>query len=211
MPDRIRIMLVSALAYLLAMPLAVLAADSGSSPAKATSNFIDTITGYRELSTCAENALSTIVRAQSSGCGDGGALTSYTCFCTDSSSIFSSIITSAISESCSSPIQSEQASSAISVFDAYCALGVPAGLATTTAGTIHGRGYRVTLTGSNSIHNSSIGNLDARLGYLGRRIDKQFPDRCNRGWGCSALRCYSPSADRVSSLAKAQEKPEGEV
>lgn len=135
MPDHLRTMLVSSLTYLLAAPLAVLAANSGSSPVKATSNFIDTVTGYDELSTCAEAALSTIVRAQSSGCGDGGALTSYTCFCTDSSSQFSSLITSAISVSCSSQIWSAQAGSAISVFDGYCALGVPSGASTTTAGT----------------------------------------------------------------------------
>ncbi|KUI68723.1 Axial budding pattern protein 2 [Cytospora mali] len=125
MPDHLIAMLVSTLACLLAMPLAV--------RAKATSNFIDTISGYSELSTCAENVLSTIIRAQSSGCGDEGALTSYTCFCTDSSSLFSYEITSAISVSCNSSIWSTQATSAIAVFDAYCALGVPAALASTTA------------------------------------------------------------------------------
>ncbi|KUI53840.1 Axial budding pattern protein 2 [Cytospora mali] len=137
MPDYLRTMLVSALACLFALPLAV--------RAKATSNFIDTISGYSELSTCAENVLSTIVRAQSSGCGDDGALTSYTCFCTDSSSLFSYEITSAISVSCNSSIWSTQATSAIAVFDAYCALGVPAALASTTAAA-----STVTVTGSPS-------------------------------------------------------------
>lgn len=137
MPIHLRTPLASAFVCLLTTPLVVLAASSGSgsSSAIATKNYIDTISGYDELSTCAENVLSTIVRAQLSGCGDGGALTSYTCFCTDSSSVFSTLITWAISDSCSSPIWSAQASSAISVFDAYCALGVSAGLPTTTAGT----------------------------------------------------------------------------
>lgn len=106
---------------------------SSSSSIVPTKNYIDTISGYDDLSTCAENVLSTIVRAQSSGCGDNGALTSYSCFCTDSSSHFSYEITSAVSVTCDSAIAPEQASSAIRVFDAYCALGVEAGLAKTTA------------------------------------------------------------------------------
>ena len=134
-PAHLRNMLVPAFAYLLAAPLAVRAASSGSSSVQRTSNYIDTISGYGDLSTCAENVLSTIVRAQSSGCGDNNALTSYTCFCTDSSSFMSYEITSAISASCNSSIWSAQATSAIAVFDAYCALGVEAGLSTTTAGT----------------------------------------------------------------------------
>lgn len=134
-PTHHRTMLASALAYLLAMPISVRATSSGSSSGLATTYFIDTVAGYDDLSTCAEQVVSTIVRAQSSGCGDGGALTSYTCFCTDSSSLMSYEITSAISFSCSSSIWSAQALSAISVFDAYCALGGQADTATTTAGT----------------------------------------------------------------------------
>lgn len=116
----------------MAAPLMARAADSSAS-AKVTSVFIDTVSGYDELSTCAEEVLSTIVRAQYSGCGDKGAVTSYTCFCTDSSSLMSHMITSAVSQSCDSSIVSDQASSAIDVFDAYCAIGVPADVATTTA------------------------------------------------------------------------------
>lgn len=101
--------------------------------ARVTSNFIDTVSGYDELSTCAEEVLSTVVRAQYSGCGDHGAVTSYTCFCTDSSSEMSTIITQAVSRDCDSSIASAQASSAIEVFDAYCAIGVPSDLLTTTA------------------------------------------------------------------------------
>lgn len=107
--------------------------SSSSSSIAPTKNYIDTISGYDDLSTCAEKVLSTIVRAQSSGCGDDGALTSYTCFCTDSSSHFSHEITSAVSATCDSAVAPEQASSAIHVFDAYCALGVKAGLAKATA------------------------------------------------------------------------------
>ncbi|KAF3761198.1 hypothetical protein M406DRAFT_348469 [Cryphonectria parasitica EP155] len=114
-------------------PLVARAADTSSSSAVPTYNYIDTISGYDELSTCAENVLSTIVRAQYSGCGDHGALTSYTCFCTDSSSLFSYEITSAISESCATSIWSAQATSAIQIFNSYCDLGVEAGLVPATA------------------------------------------------------------------------------
>lgn len=107
-----------------------------SSPIAPTKNYIDTIPGYHDLSTCAEDVLSTIVRAQYRGCGDNNALTSYTCFCTDSSSFFSSEITAAVSATCDSSIESAQASSAGLVFNAYCALGVEAGLAKTTAGSL---------------------------------------------------------------------------
>lgn len=121
---------------LLLMAAALMARVAESASARVTSVFIDTVSGYDELSTCAEEVLSTIVRAQYSGCGDKGAVTSYTCFCTDSSSEMSSMITSAVTRSCDSSIASAQASSAIGVFDAYCQIGVPSDLVpTTTAGT----------------------------------------------------------------------------
>lgn len=112
------------------LPL-VVGATTSSNTALETKNYIDTISGYVELSTCAAEVLSTIVRAQSSGCGDNGALTSYTCFCTDSSSQFSYEISSAVMTSCDSSVATAQASSALAVFDGYCALGVEAGLSTT--------------------------------------------------------------------------------
>lgn len=126
-------MLILRLLLLVAAPLVARAEDSAKP--KVTSVFIDTVSGYDELSTCAEEVLSTIVRAQYSGCGDRGAVTSYTCFCTDSSSLMSHLITDAVTRDCDSSIASAQASSAIDVFDAYCAIGVPSDLATTTAGT----------------------------------------------------------------------------
>lgn len=61
------------------------AQSSSSSDASETSiiqthNYIDTISGYDELSTCAELVLSTVVRGEYSGCADTFAVTSYTCF-----------------------------------------------------------------------------------------------------------------------------------
>lgn len=126
------------MAHRLFFHLALLLLDASSARAASdsivpTSNFIDTITGYSDLSSCAADVLSTIVRAQSSGCGDDGALTSYTCFCTDSSRLFSFEISSAVSLTCKSLSESEkQVSSALEVWEGYCALGVQAGLATTT-------------------------------------------------------------------------------
>ncbi|KAK0637843.1 hypothetical protein DIS24_g10420 [Lasiodiplodia hormozganensis] len=89
------------------------------------------ITGYSQLTSCAVEPLSTIVRGMSSGCGDDGSLTSYTCFCTGSSSKMNSIISSVVSTECKShsnvtSFVTAQVSSAIAVFDSYCALGVNA-------------------------------------------------------------------------------------
>lgn len=87
--------------------------------------------GYSQLTSCAVEPLSTIVRGMSSGCGDDGSLTSYTCFCTGSSSKMNSIISSVVSTECKShsnvtSFVTAQVSSAIAVFDSYCALGVNA-------------------------------------------------------------------------------------
>lgn len=124
-----------ALRGLLTLALGLLAASparAASSSIVPTKNYIDTISGYIELSTCAEGVLSTVVRAQQSGCGDNQALTSYTCFCTDSSSYFKRMISTEVTNSCGSA-GSEQASSAVEIFDGYCALGVEHGLSTTSS------------------------------------------------------------------------------
>ncbi|KAG8169875.1 hypothetical protein KVR01_000620 [Diaporthe batatas] len=95
-----------------------------------TTNYIDTIDGYSSLSSCAIEVLSTIVRGEFSGCGGwDNMLTSYTCFCTDSYSFMSSAISTDVIESCDSGVTaSAQATSALAIFDEYCALGVEAGL-----------------------------------------------------------------------------------
>ncbi|KAK7946438.1 uncharacterized protein PG986_010759 [Apiospora aurea] len=46
--------------------------------------YLDEAPGYLQQPACAVTPISTIVRDMSKGCGDGGRLTSYTCFCTDS-------------------------------------------------------------------------------------------------------------------------------
>lgn len=70
------------------------------------------------------------MRGEYSGCADTYALTSYTCFCTDSSTYMSAVISSDVMSSCDSSVASAQAISAGAVFDAYCQLGVRAGLET---------------------------------------------------------------------------------
>lgn len=99
-----------------------------------TTNYIDTIDGYSSLSSCAIDVLSTIVRGEFSGCGGwDNQLTSYTCFCTDSYSFMSTAISTDVITSCDGgSTASAQATSAIAVFDEYCALGVEAGLEPTS-------------------------------------------------------------------------------
>lgn len=57
-----------------------------------TSIYIDQIPLYSKLPECAEGRLSAIVRAQYSGCGDDMSLTSFSCFCIDSSSYVNSVL-----------------------------------------------------------------------------------------------------------------------
>lgn len=97
-----------------------------------TKNFIDTISGYSSLSSCASAVLSRIVRDENSGCQDSYAITSYTCFCTDSSAFMYSAISHDVLNSCPASVTSAQAASALGVFVAYCALGIDAGLAKQT-------------------------------------------------------------------------------
>ncbi|KAK8067804.1 hypothetical protein PG996_006916 [Apiospora saccharicola] len=46
--------------------------------------YLDEVPAYWQLPACALTPISTIVRDMSKGCGDGGRLTSYACFCTES-------------------------------------------------------------------------------------------------------------------------------
>lgn len=119
---KLRIALISA--HLLALVQAKASVTS-------TTNYIDTIKGYHALATCAQDVLSTVVRAQMSGCGDNEQLTSYTCFCTDSSSFFNNLIAQDVATSCVK--QPAQVTSAVKIFSGYCALGVEAGLPKATS------------------------------------------------------------------------------
>ena len=69
--------------------------------------YIDEAPLYTSLPSCAQGRLSAIVRAQVSGCGDAMQLTSFSCFCIDSSSAFVSIISTDIMASCTSASISE--------------------------------------------------------------------------------------------------------
>ena len=86
--------------------------------------YIDTIPEYRELPACAVVPLSTIVRDMSDGCGDDKEVTSYSCFCTNSSSEFNQIISSKVEANCSESA-SAVAQTALEVFASYCHLGDP--------------------------------------------------------------------------------------
>ncbi|KAF2478153.1 uncharacterized protein BDR25DRAFT_308957 [Lindgomyces ingoldianus] len=97
-----------------------------------TQIYIDQISEYSSLPRCAQDQLSTIVRAQSSGCGDNMALTSFSCFCIQSSVHMASIISSAVQTTCSMSSYSPrptslptnslmpEVASALDVFHSYC-------------------------------------------------------------------------------------------
>ncbi|SPJ73216.1 uncharacterized protein FTOL_02946 [Fusarium torulosum] len=91
-----------------------------ASKARATF-WLNQLDSYDSLPYCAEGPISSIVRDMISGCGDGGRTTSYSCFCTRSSSRFESIIPTAVAKECSH--WGSEASSAMSIFHEYCQLG----------------------------------------------------------------------------------------
>ncbi|KAF2690689.1 hypothetical protein K458DRAFT_398690 [Lentithecium fluviatile CBS 122367] len=94
-----------------------------------TSIYIDQIPLYSKLPECAMERMSAIVRAQASGCGDDQQLTSFSCFCIDQSSMMSSVISTAVEDSCAANATATvtssgtppEVTSAIEVFDSYCA------------------------------------------------------------------------------------------
>jgi hypothetical protein len=83
--------------------------------------FINQVPEYSQLSSCAVEQVSTIVRDMSSGCGDGGRSTSFSCFCTASSKSFNSIISTAVESACSGTVGN--VTEALDVFQEYCQLG----------------------------------------------------------------------------------------
>jgi hypothetical protein len=87
----------------------------------AQSIFINKVPDYSSLPSCAEIPLSTIVRNMEQGCGDGGKTTSYSCFCTASSAMFSSKISKAVASECASATAG--VGEALDVFHSYCAMG----------------------------------------------------------------------------------------
>ncbi|KAM7213798.1 hypothetical protein V8F06_010794 [Rhypophila decipiens] len=104
--------------------LAPRAATSTTPQVTATPIYIDLIDGYKALPPCAVVPLSTIVRDMEDGCGDGGELTSYSCFCTNSYSRFSWQISTAVLRNCPDvDSREEMATSAVGVFHGYCTSG----------------------------------------------------------------------------------------
>ncbi|RBR06160.1 uncharacterized protein FIESC28_11175 [Fusarium coffeatum] len=83
--------------------------------------WLNQLDSYDSLPYCAEGPISSIVRDMVSGCGDAGRTTSYSCFCTRSSSSFAQIIATAVAKECSH--WGTEVSSATSIFHEYCQLG----------------------------------------------------------------------------------------
>ncbi|KAF2138608.1 uncharacterized protein K452DRAFT_301131 [Aplosporella prunicola CBS 121167] len=82
--------------------------------------FIDQVPAYADLPICAVVPVSSIVRGMTSGCGDGGAMTSFSCFCSKSSSKFASMIATDVRSKCTSTGSESVTSAALEVFDSYC-------------------------------------------------------------------------------------------
>ncbi|KAI0180734.1 hypothetical protein GGR52DRAFT_566992 [Hypoxylon sp. FL1284] len=90
--------------------------------AEAQRHFIDEVPAYKDLPVCAEIPVSLIVRDMASGCGDNSQTTSYSCFCTASSSKMDHILSTAVASRCSTgPVSAP--SVALDVFASYCDLG----------------------------------------------------------------------------------------
>ncbi|PYH83287.1 hypothetical protein BO82DRAFT_431034 [Aspergillus uvarum CBS 121591] len=98
---------------------ALLALSLSISAQCTTTYYINKVADYSSLSQCAVAPLSSVVRDMVSGCGDGGKYTSYSCFCTASSSEFNHIISSGVESNCGTNSEN-QVSTALAVFHSYC-------------------------------------------------------------------------------------------
>ncbi|KAK0717535.1 hypothetical protein B0T26DRAFT_298961 [Lasiosphaeria miniovina] len=109
---------------------------AGTTQVYAQKIYIDKAPGYAELPPCAKVPVSTIVRDMKRGCGDGGRYTSFSCFCTASSSKFASVIGTDVAARCAaSGIASQGLVAALSVFDSYCRV-LSTGATTTAPATL---------------------------------------------------------------------------
>ncbi|KAK8091848.1 hypothetical protein PG997_002209 [Apiospora hydei] len=88
----------------------------------AQSIFIDNLPGYRALPPCAETPVHTIVKDMSRGCGDHRKTTSYSCFCTASSTQYVALISKEVAKRCL-PDTTTGVSQALDLFGSYCAMG----------------------------------------------------------------------------------------
>ncbi|KAF2111384.1 hypothetical protein BDV96DRAFT_181977 [Lophiotrema nucula] len=120
LPPSVPIMAVSLLSLFVIVSIPLLTWASGP-----TSIFINNVPEYSLLESCAEIQVSTIVRDMVYACGDDSKLTSYACFCYQSSARVSSMIGKHVSSACN-PQFPAQNTSAIEVFSSYCELGAVA-------------------------------------------------------------------------------------
>ena len=84
--------------------------------------FIDELPGYKALPSCAERPIHTIVKDMSMGCGDRKKTTSYSCFCTASSTKYVTLISNEVAKLCL-PDTSTAVAQALDLFGSYCAIG----------------------------------------------------------------------------------------
>jgi hypothetical protein len=86
---------------LLALAISIAVIIPRALAAGETSIWINQIPLYSSLAPCALDRVSAIIRDQASGCNDDSAHTSFACFCIESSSAFSSVISTAVAQQCS--------------------------------------------------------------------------------------------------------------
>lgn len=98
----------------------LLTSSLSTAVAQQTKVWINVVPQYSQLASCAVGPISTIVRGMAAGCGDGGAYTSYSCFCSASSSYYNDLIATSVSKQCSGTVS--DVVSAVAVFQSYCEL-----------------------------------------------------------------------------------------
>ncbi|KAF2753249.1 hypothetical protein EJ05DRAFT_224319 [Pseudovirgaria hyperparasitica] len=86
-----------------------------------TTVWINTLSAYSALPTCAQTPINNVVRNMENGCGDGNRLTSFSCFCSESSSAFNTIISRAVQSECANDAAvANDVGNAMNVFAEYC-------------------------------------------------------------------------------------------
>lgn len=101
--------------------LAVLLACAISPAVCETTYWINQFPLYSSMASCAMAPVSAVVRGMSAGCGDGGAYTSYDCFCSERSTQMADLIASSVSSNCHGTLS--DIVTALAVYQSYCELG----------------------------------------------------------------------------------------
>ncbi|GIK07586.1 hypothetical protein Aspvir_003252 [Aspergillus viridinutans] len=158
-----------------------------------TTYYINKVKDYSSLAQCAVSPLSAVVRDMKSGCGDGGQYSSYSCFCTASSSQFANIISSAIESECGTQSDS-QISTALDVFYSYCQLN------TSTTASSASTHTDTTTTLSSTLSTTAAPASTSTLATL-TTVQTSTSDTTSGAVSSSPTRTDVPSSKSSSSLS----------